>query len=303
MIISASRRTDIPAFYSQWFMNRIKQGFVLVPNPLFPKTITRVSLEPENVDAIVFWTKNPSPLINELSELDIRGYFYYFLYTLTPYGTEFEQNVPSANSRISTFKDLSGAISAARVIWRYDPIILTENHDVNYHFERFYHLASSLKGYTNECITSFFVGYKKCKKNLKDFDIEHADSIKKTYILNTLKEIAASMEIKLTLCADEEQFEGIEASCCVNSQLISEHVKKTIPYRKDLSQRATCRCSGSIDIGAYNTCRHNCLYCYANFDFEKVQGTVEKYNPNSPVLCGSLQGDELIRVKPPCLKI
>ena len=297
MIISASRRTDIPAFYSNWFINRVREGFVLVRNPLFKKIVTKVILDPEKIDAIVFWTKNPQLLIEKLPELDNRGYFYYFLYTITAYGNKFEPNIPGNQHLLDTFHHLSELIGKERVIWRYDPIIISDITDENYHLDRFYNLASSLKGYTTKCITSFMVTYKKCIRNMQGIKVENLDNIRKGNLLNSLKQIAGNFNINLSLCADENSIEGIEKSCCIDADLINSLKGTKIKYKKDPSQRVHCLCAESIDIGAYNTCLHSCLYCYANYDTIKVKETIATHKLLSPMLIGEPSGNEQIRNK------
>jgi hypothetical protein len=295
MIISASRRTDIPAFYSNWFMNRVRDGFVLVRNPLFKKIVTKVILDPEKVDAIVFWTKNPQLMLEKLPELDNRGFFYYFLFTVTPYGNKLEPNIPENKHIVDTFHHLSEMLGADRVIWRYDPIVISDLTDDNYHIERFFDLASSLKGYTKKCITSFMVTYKKCIRNMQGFKVENHDPVKKAGLLNSLKQVADNFNISLQLCADENSIDGIEKSCCIDNQLIAALTGKDLKYKKDPSQRIHCHCAESIDIGAYNTCLHNCLYCYANYDSSKVKETIADHKISSPMLIGEPLGTEQIK--------
>ncbi len=297
MIISASRRTDIPAFYSNWFLNRISDGYILVRNPLFPKIVTKVVLDPKKIDAIIFWTKNPELLIEKLPELDERGFFFYFLFTITPYGKELEPNIPANDLLIQTFKHLSWLIGKDRVIWRYDPIILSDVIDSNFHLDKFYNLASSLKGATSECIVSFIVPYKKCLRNMPEMKIDNIDVQRKTTLLHSLKHIAENFDIKLTLCADENDIENIEPSCCIDIALINRLTGKRLPYKKDPGQRINCNCAESIDIGAYNSCMHNCLYCYANYDTEKVKETIHFHKLKSPMLIGDLSGNEQIKTK------
>jgi hypothetical protein len=288
MIISASRRTDIPAFYSKWFMNRIRDKFALVRNPLFTNRILKVSLNPADVDAIVFWTKNPQPMIKHITELNNLGYFYYFLFTLNPYYKTFEPNIPEQSDLIDSFHQLSSLLGNRRLIWRYDPIIITDNLDEKYHLDNFYKLASSLQGLTKTCITSFMVAYKKCIKNMCGIKVENIDAARKARILNSLKSIADHFDIQLQICADEDNLECIEFSSCVDIKLINELTGKNIKYKKDAGQRENCHCAGSIDIGSYNTCQHGCIYCYANYDTVKVVDTIALHDPDSPLLIGEV---------------
>lgn len=164
MILSVSRRTDIPAFYSDWFYNRIKEGYVLVRNPFNAHQVSRIKLSPEVIDCIVFWPKNPRAMMSRLSEL--KGYNYYFQFTLTSYDNTIEVNVPQKKYIIDTFIELSNMIGKDRIIWRYDPILLTDRYDKQYHYKWFDYLAKRLKDYTNKCIISFMDLYRKTERNL-----------------------------------------------------------------------------------------------------------------------------------------
>ena len=155
MIISASRRTDIPAFYSEWLLNRLKEGYALVANPRNALRFSRVSLNPQTVDCLVFWTKNPAPMLPKLDEITAMGYPFYFQFTLTPYGQDIEQNLPDKKTLLQTFQALSRLLGAKRVIWRYDPVILTAQMNIEYHLQCFETFASALEGYTHRCIFSF----------------------------------------------------------------------------------------------------------------------------------------------------
>lgn len=165
MILSASRRTDIPAFYADWFLNRLREGYVLVRNPMNYHQVSKVRLAPENVDCIVFWTKNPSHFIEKLPEIDNLGYRYYFQFTLNPYGKSIEENLPDKNALVETFKRLSDQCGPEKVIWRYDPIFVGDDYPVDYHAEQFARLANRLEGYTEKCIFSFLDPYAKIQKN------------------------------------------------------------------------------------------------------------------------------------------
>jgi hypothetical protein len=162
MIISASRRTDIPAYYSEWFINRLKEKYVLVRNPLNAQQIGRVSLSPDAVDCIVFWTKNPGPMLDRLGKL--KDYNYYFQFTLTPYGKGVEANLPSKSALTDTFKRLSDIIGREKVVWRYDPIIISNKYDIGYHEKYFDIIANGIKDHTEKCTISFLDFYNKISK-------------------------------------------------------------------------------------------------------------------------------------------
>lgn len=264
MIISASRRTDIPAFYSDWFIDRITEGFVRVNNPVNPRQVTRVDLSPEAVDCLVFWTKNPVNLMAKLDKL--AAYNYYFLFTLTPYDRDLEPNLPPKEKLIDTFIALAGRIGRHRVIWRYDPIILTDGLDSRFHEECFSGLARRLSPYTEKCIISFLDMYPKCKRRLADFHILMPGPDEMLALAEKLATIARRYDLSLETCAEELDFTplGIAPAHCIDLDLINRLSGKNLSLPKDKHQRKTCGCAQSVDIGAYDTCRHGCLYCYAN---------------------------------------
>ena len=170
MIVSASRRTDIPAFYSRWFFNRLREGYVLVRNPAAPRRISRISLGPEDVDGIVFWTKNPAPMLDKLDLL--REYAYYFQFTLTPYGREVESGLPSKNQVIlPAFQRLADKVGPERVIWRYDPIFLSRTYTLDHHLRTFEKMARRLAPFTNKCIISFLDYYHDTARKMADLEL------------------------------------------------------------------------------------------------------------------------------------
>lgn len=288
MIISASRRTDIPAFYSDWFMNRLKSGYALVRNPFNPKQVTQIDLSPEIVDCIVFWTKNPRSMMLELDEIDKRRYAYYFQYTLTSYDNALEKRVPAVQASLKTFKELSRKIGPERVVWRYDPVLLTEKYTLEAHFKRFKYIAKKLKGFTEKCVISFIDMYKKCERNLEGVNLRPLDAglIKK--MARRFAEIAGDYSITMNSCAEEailEEF-GIKPGKCIDDRLISRITGRRISLPKDKHQRRFCRCVVSRDIGAYDTCLHGCLYCYANANPCAAVRNFKKHDPTSPILIG-----------------
>lgn len=295
MIISASRRTDIPAFYSDWFFNRIKEGYFLVRNPINIHQISKVDINPSVVDCIVFWTKNPEPMINRLEEL--KEYNFYFQFTLNSYDTSLETNVPKKKTLIETFKELSNLIGKEKVIWRYDPIILTDNFDLEYHKKWFDYLAESLHQYTNKCVFSYVDLYKKTERNLKDTNVIEIKVNTMEIIASELSSIASKYGLQLETCSEEIDLDkyGIYHGKCIDDKLISSIVGHKFSVDKDPNQRETCGCVKSIDIGAYNTCMHGCSYCYANFSKDKVKTNVELYDVNSPLLCDRLRENDEIK--------
>lgn len=295
MILSVSRRTDIPAFYSKWFINRIHEGFVDVRNPMNIHQISRVNIKPDVVDCIVFWTKNAKPLMNKLEEL--KDYKYYFQYTINPYDALIERNVPRKNIIIDNFKELSDKIGPNRMVWRYDPILITNTIYLDYHIKYFEELAKRLSGFTNRCVISFIDLYKKTIRNTQSLNICEPTIEEMHRFARMMTEIADQHNIKIVSCSEKENLEaeGVEHGCCIDRKLIEEIIGYEINVRKDKNQREECGCVQSIDIGAYNTCKHSCKYCYANFNSEKVDIQSKLHNPDSSLLIGDVLPDDKIR--------
>ncbi len=274
MVISASRRTDIPAFYSRWLMQRLRERFVDIVNPFNPAQRRRVDLGPDNIDAIVFWSRFPAPLIRYLPEIDRLGYRYYFLYTITGYPEEIEPNLPSIDRTIDIFKKLSDRIGPEKVIWRYDPIVASSITDYDYHRRNFEQIAKMLKGATNVVKISFLDFYKKTERRLRKLSdesgIEWIRSEPPLTFMTTLCRIARSYGITMQSCSEETDLSsaGISPGSCIDYDLINRLFSTALDYQKDPSQRKACLCGRSVDIGAYNTCGFRCVYCYATSYFE-----------------------------------
>ncbi len=304
MIISASRRTDIPSYYSEWFFNRIKEGFVLARNPMNFHQISKISLSPSVVDGIVFWTKNPVSMLPHLD--DIKAYAYYFQFTLTAYGSDIEANVPSKNDVIiPAFRTLSDKIGPDRVIWRYDPIILTEKYTVEYHVKYFGALAKRLSGYTQKCVISFVDFYRNTKTQMKDLHVTPIGEAQMYELAERLAEIAHRHGLTVESCAEKihlEQF-GIQHGHCIDRTLFEKMLHCKMNLSMDKNQRPECGCMESIDIGAYNTCKNGCRYCYANDIPSIVARNASMHDPMSPLLFGAVsEGDRIIERKTVSLK-
>ena len=295
MIISASRRTDIPTYYSNWFFNRVMDGYVLVRNPMNAHQISKIALNPDVVDGIVFWTKNPIPMLNELKIL--HDYMYYFQFTLNSYAQDVEAHVPNKQKHIiPAFKKLSDMIGPDRVIWRYDPIFLNDTYTPEYHIRYFERIAKELSPYTKKCTISFIDFYRNTSKNvsglsLRDFPEETQKSLAKE-----LAAIAHSYGLLIDTCAEgiELQEYGIEHARCIDDRLLSKLLECPLDIGKDKSQRLECGCIESIDIGAYNSCRNGCKYCYANYSEKTVRSNFAKHIPDSPLLFGEVGFDDKI---------
>lgn len=288
MIISASRRTDIPAFYSEWFIERIKQGYACVKNPMNAKQIKTVSLKPQDVDCIVFWTKNAAPLMNKLKTLDDLGYMYYFLYTITPYEKDIEPNIPDKKEIILNFIKLSETIGSDRVILRYDPIIINSKYTADFHIKYFKNLTAKLNEHKNKCIISFVDIYNKLSKQTKEIIASPINNSDMFDIARKLNKIAQDNNITVQTCCEDIDLSllGIPRGACIDKTLIEHLSGRKSNISKAKSQRELCNCAESVDIGAYNTCTHGCVYCYANTGMNSVIENKKKHDINSPFLIG-----------------
>jgi hypothetical protein len=288
MIISASRRTDIPAFYSQWFMNRIRAGSCQVPNPFNPSQIAPVSLRPQDVDVIVFWTRDPSPMLPHLMELNGRGFRYYFLYTVMDNPRSIDPRCPSVTTSLRTFRALADRIGPDKVIWRYDPIAFTPHTGPEFHEEAFHRIAEGLKGHANRCIISTMNLYRKTRNRLSREGVRITPPEEKGF-KNLMLFMAGQAEDKgMEICSCAVSLDldacGIKRGKCVDDAYIRKVFGVEVTHRKDPSQRKACGCVISKDIGMYDTCLFGCLYCYATSSVEKARENLRKHNPDSPRL-------------------
>ncbi len=296
MIVSASRRTDIPAFYGHWLLNRLKAGEVLVRNPMQSKQVSRIILTPEHIDALVFWTKNPEPFLALLPEIDTMGYFFYFLFTLTPYDFRLEPAVPRRDERIEVFRKLSSLVGRERVVWRYDPVVLTETMNAPWHASSFALLAEALDGYTERCIISFLDDYRKIRNRMRDIGYFIPGVGEMEELAVRFSGTAGKHGISLYICGHDIDLSycGIMHSRCIDRELIGRiSGRKLTGTRKDRGQRRACGCAESRDIGCYDTCMHGCRYCYAVSNRAGAR-TAALYDPSSPMLCDSLREGDLI---------
>ena len=297
MIISASRRTDIPCCYPEWFLNRLKEGYALIPNLRNANRLGRVELSPHNVDCIVFWTKNPAPMMELLPIIDEMGYLYYFEFTITVYGTDIERNLPEKETIIDTFKRLSDKIGPERVDWRFDPIIKNESYSIGRITEEYAKLCEQLHHHTKRCIISFVDDY--------SYTRTPHDAICRSEMLEIAKnisEIAGAYQLPVLSCSEKIDLSdfGIQHACCIDQNKIEELIGAKITAKKDTGQRPDCGCIESVDIGAYDTCVNGCTYCYATTN-EKISGRRRReHDPKLPLLTGKTKGTETItdRTKP-----
>jgi len=297
MIISASRRSDIPCYYSEWFLNRLKEGCVLIPNPRNANRLGRVVLSPQNVDCIVFWTKNPAPMLERLSLIDGMGYAYYFQFTVTAYGREVERNLPDKRDILDTFKRLSERIGPERVDWRFDPILgfdpalKKEAFPASWIGEQYEKLCRQLHDYTERCIISFVDEYPHTRGR--------AGVLSRNGMLEIagiISGIAGQYSLPVFSCAEEIDLSGlgIEHASCIDGQKIGRLIGSRIKARKDPGQRPACGCIESVDVGAYDTCGNGCTYCYAVTGEKALARRMREHDPESPLLTGFPKGTEII---------
>ena len=282
MIISASRRTDIPAFYAPWLERRLEDGFVLVRNPRNPAQVRRISLAPVDVDCFVFWTKDARPLSGLLDRLDGAGYPYYFQWTVTPYGSGLEPGIAPKEEILAAFRTLAGRLGPHRVVWRYDPVIVSEEYPAERHREEFARMCRFLEGSTERCVLSFVDIYRKNRgRGFRETSPEIMHGLVRSFAGS-----AAGRGISLHTCCEAEDFggEGVPRGACVDRTLAERLAGHPLDAGKDRNQRPLCGCAASADIGAYDTCPAGCLYCYAVRDLRTAEANRARHDPDSPFL-------------------
>ena len=292
MIINTGMRTDIPAFYSQWFVNRIRAGFVLVRNPYRPDWITRYELDPDVVDCIAFCTKNPEPMLKHLDELN--AYHQYWFVTITPYGRDIEPNVPPKEKVMQDFITLSDKVGINCVGWRYDPILIDRTYTIERHIADFEQMCRTLSGHTKVCVISFIDLYEKVKRNFPQ--ARSVTPQERITIGRTFAEVGKQYGITIKACAEGNDLAqyGVDCTGCTTRETFETAIGSNLAVPKKKSQRAECACVLGTDIGAYDTCGHLCRYCYANYNHENVRGNIRLHDPESPFLVGDLGEGEVI---------
>lgn len=293
MIISASRRTDIPAFYAEWLVQRLREGYCTIPNQWNRKQVSRISLRPEDVDVIVFWTRNPRPLMPYLDELDSRGYRYYFQYTILGYPRELERSTPPMAAATETFCELAERLGPGRVIWRYDPIVFTGLTTPAFHRENFQRLAESLRNRTHRVVISIVDMYRKTETRLKELEgtpaaVQPCEPGEFQELMRDLAGLARANGMDIVSCAEEIDLQpfGIRPGKCIDDAVIAAAFGLHVPTQKDPAQRRACGCVVSRDIGMYDSCLCGCRYCYATQDFDRAKANFERHDPASPSLLG-----------------
>lgn len=290
MIISASVRTDIPALYSKWFIERLKAGYVLVRNPYNNKLISEIDLSTKVVDCIVFCTKDPQNIIKYIDQMDQLGYNYYFMVTLTPYNQTIEPRLRNKNEIIFSFIELSKKIGKDKITWRYDPILINDIYTIDKHIDLFEKMCYKLSPYTNIVIISFIDIYNNIKDKFQPLTISQVETIALAF-----GNIGKKYGLNIQTCAEKYDLTkfGITNSPCVN-QTIIEHIIKAPIEIKSNPNRLHCNCLTMVDIGEYESCNHGCTYCYACKNEGRVKANMLSHDINGELLFGKINEDDKI---------
>ncbi len=294
MIINTGQRTDIPAFYSEWFANRIKEGYVMVRNPYFPQLVTRFLLDPKVVDIIGFCTKNPKPMLKYLDILKPYGQIWFV--TITAYDNDIEPNVPPIDDVIESFIKLSKYLGKDKVIWRYTPIIINDKYSVLKHIETFKYILERIKDYTSYVVYGFLDLYDKIKNNTSFVDGSDEDKIR---ITREFKKLCDKYNLSLRLCSKEKWLKeyGVDINGCIRLEDYEKALGKYLIIKDKMEARKNyCSCYLSNDIGAYNSCLHLCKYCYANGMVDTIKRNNKMHDKKSPFLIGNRKNDDIVKV-------
>lgn len=280
MIISASYKTDIPAFYGKWFLERYRQGACITKNPYNNKA-TFVSMRKQDVDAFIFWTRNAAPFQEVLSKLQVDGIPFVVQYTLTGYPRTLEEAVPKTGQAVATMKDIAKLYGSKTLVWRYDPIVVSNLTPNSFHVRQFDKLARELRGATDEVITSFLSPYKKTLRRLsraQNLMLNNSSFEEKCNLLNQFREIACQNAMTLKLCAEPDYTTlQIPAARCIDTQRISRIADRAVVV-EEMGTRPGCTCAKSRDIGSYDTCLQGCIYCYATSSSHAAIRNLMKHN-------------------------
>jgi DNA repair photolyase len=293
VILNISGRTDIVAFYSDWLMNRLKEGFVDVRNPFNPKMVSRIMID--DVDLLFFCTKNPIPILDKIKDIDKKIYFHV---TLTSYKKDIEPNVPDKKEIIEAVKKLSKMIGKENIVIRYDPVFINDEYTLDYHVKAFDKLCDLLDGYVEKILISFIDDYKNVRNNYKVLNYKRLDENDYKTIGISFSESARKHNIFVHTCAEVRNLVeyGFIKDECMSKELAYKLTGKTFKKWK-ARKNVPCECIEMVDIGVYNSCKHFCKYCYANFDEKQVNDNFKKHNPNSSLLIGELESDDIIKIR------
>ncbi|MCI5702705.1 MAG: DUF1848 domain-containing protein [Erysipelotrichaceae bacterium] len=292
MILNVSGRTDIVAFYTDWFMNRYHEGFVDVRNPFNHKLVSRIDFS--DVDAILFCTKNPIPILNKINEINKPIIFHV---TLTPYKKDIEPNVPPKGEIVEAIKKLSKIIGKDNLVIRYDPVFISAKYTLDYHIKAFENLCSLLDGYVSKILISFLDDYKNVRKNKKVLNFKELEESDYKAIGENFSISALKHHMIVHTCFEDRNLTeyGFSKDECLSHELAYKLTGKV--YKKEWKARkeGKCHCVQMVDIGVYNSCKHFCKYCYANYDEKQVQDNFINHDPNSSLLVGKLNESDIIK--------
>ena len=294
MIINTGGRTDTVQYYTRWLLKRFEEGYVLSRNPLFQHKVTRYELTPDQVDCVVFCSKNYAPILPHINSITER-FHTYFHYTITAYGKEIEPGVPGIDESMATLAKLSEIVGANRIAWRYDPVLLTSEYTVRRHLETFERMASFLSGHINRCIFSFVEMYRKLQTNMPELiPLTEKD---KEELAAGLGAIAAAYNIPIQTCGTNGDYTryGISSSGCMTLNILGQANGVQFRNLKHQGMRQGCHCIESRDIGAYDTCLNGCKYCYANTNRQKARENYKLHDPDSPLLLGHLRPSDTVQ--------
>ena len=291
MIINTGSRTDIPAFFSEWFFNRVEEGFVCTRNP-YNDDIYKYPLDSKIIDCLCFCTKNPKPMLKDLDKLNDFNQFWFV--TITPYGRDIERNVPSFKRVIKSFKELSETLGVNKVSWRYDPIFITEKYSLDFHIDRFEEMVSKLHTFTDDCTISFIDLYQKVLRNFPE--VREVIRQEQLIIGENFARIADDYDIQMKTCVEGTLLDrfGFDSSGCMTQNVIEKAIGNNLKIPKGKYRIRECDCIFGRDIGAYNTCMHGCKYCYANSNMKLVKKNQKLHNPYSPLLIGEVKEIDVV---------
>lgn len=292
MILSVSRRTDIPCHYAEWFMERVRDGFVFCRNPRRPSQISRIPITPDCVDAIVFWTKDPGPLVPYLDELDSRGFRYYFQVTLTPYGKDLEPGLREKREILADVCRLGKRVGKRGLVWRYDPVLFTPHYTLSWHEHAFAALCRVMAPFTDQVTISFLDEY----RGMRHSGLHAPSNEEMERFASFAGETAALAGLSVRACSEKGDYSryGILPASCIDEKRLCDLVGAPLKLSHDNGQRENCGCYKSVDIGAYDTCPNGCIYCYANSHFSLLARNLSRYRLKSPLLCSGLLPDDRI---------
>lgn len=297
MIISASRRTDIPRFHLSWFLNRLREGYVLVRNPMNREQVSCISLKREDVECIAFWTKDPRPLLAHLD--DLADYPFFVQFTLNAYGADIEAGLPRKAELVDTFKRLSDAIGPERVIWRYSPVLLSDTYTVDHHREYFERFATRLEGSTDCCRISFLDIYPKLEELLAAHGITSVPKDSEASMAREFVSIGKAHGIEVGGCGGMDlQAASMARNACIDADTVARVTGRTVPHAPAPGKADGCYCMSSIDIGSYDTCANGCIYCYANKAGRAGSpARLHLSDPASPLLCDHLSTHDSVTLR------